>query len=399
MRQYGAGAAAGPFKAGRVGTASCRIVLLLLAVSLALSCATALNAQSWSAGIIDPSAGQFSSLKFDVYGNGHVSYMEPSANELRYGFWDHNLRQWFRTTVDKTGGFCSLVLDSHQHPHISYLTYGGGLTYAHWDGAAWQKQRIPVPSRTIEFYTSIALDKNDYPIISFYEVDNAEAERLVRLRTVAWNGKFWALTTVDATKGSGKFNSVAADSKGHLHIAYADVNYENASVRYAYWNTEAWKVEVLEGVGSPGSSAADPRNQECWSVSMVLDKDDNPHLTYTDVSHLLVKYAVKKEGHWRIEAIDSLGREGYPDRNGISLDGEGNPYISYYDARAGMLKVAHRQNQKWMVEIVDRGPVGLQSSLQIDHGAIWVTYADEAGGGLRFAHRPWDATGTAGQGP
>ena len=37
-----------------------------------------------------------------------------------------------------------------------------------------------------------------------------------------WNGKFWALTTVDSTLGTGKFNSIAVDSKGHPHIAYAD---------------------------------------------------------------------------------------------------------------------------------------------------------------------------------
>ena len=86
--------------------------------------------------------------------------------------------------------------------------------------------------------------------------------------------------------------------------------------------------------------------------------------------------------------MDSLAKEGYPDRNGIALDDQGNPYISYYDAGAGLLKVAHRQGQKWAAEVVDRGFVGFQSSLRIDHGAIWVTYADQASGGLKFARRP-----------
>ena len=337
-------------------------------------------------------------MKFDVYGNAHVSYMAAYANELRYGFWDHMLNKWFTTTVDRTGGFCSLVLDSHQRPHISYLGYGGGLTYARWDGASWIKQKIPIKARTIEFYTSIALDQDDHPSISFYEVDNAEGERLARMRTVWWNGKFWALTTVDSTRGSGKFNSIAVDSKGHSHVAYAVVNYESASVRYAYWNSESWKTEVLEGVGSSAPShPGEPPNQACWSVSMLLDKDDNPHITYTDVSHLLVKYATKKSGHWKIEPVDSLGREGYPDRNGIGLDDEGNPYISYYDASAGLLKMAHRQGQKWAVEVVDGGSVGLQSSLQIDHGTIWVIYTDEANGGLKFARRTLGATDAPGQ--
>ena len=369
---------------GRAG----RTIILLLLVSC---CGAAVNAAEWRRDVVDPAAGMFSSMKFDIYGNAHVSYMDPSRNELRYGFWDHSLKKWFTTKVDGSAGFCSLALDSHQRPHISYQAYGGGLMYARWDGASWQKQKIPIGAREIGFYTSIALDQNDNPRISFYEVDNAEGDRLVRLRTVTWNGKFWELTTVDSTKGSGKFNSIAVDSKGQPHIAYANVNYENAGLRYAYWNGKSWKTEILEGDGQPGPTCA-PRCETAYSVSMVLDKGDNPHVTYTDVPNHLVKYATKKDGHWRFEAVDSLAKEGYPDRNGIALDDVGNPYISYYDAGAGVLKVAHREGQKWAAEVVDQGFIGFQSSLQIDHGAIWVTFADLTGGSLKVAHRPLDGT-------
>jgi hypothetical protein len=358
-----------------IGRACCRIVLLVMAAS----CATAVRAAEWRVDVVDASAGMFSSMKFDLYGNAHVSYLDPSQHQLRYAFWDHILRKWFNTNVDKSGGPCTLALDSHQRPHISYLNYGGGLMYAHWDGASWQKQKIPVPSRTVEFYTSIALDQNDHPSISFYEVDNGEGERVGRLRSLMWNGKFWALTTVDHTLGTGKFNSIAVDSSGHPHIAYATVNYENASLRYGYWNGESWKTQIVEGGREPAPS---------WSVSMVLDKDNNPHVTYTDVSHLLVKYATKRDGQWKIESVDSLTKQGYPDRNGIALDDQGNLYMSYYDAGAGLLKVAHREGQKWVAEVVDGGFAGLQSSLQIDHGAIWITYASEADGGLKVARRP-----------
>ena len=363
-----------------IGRAGCRIVLLLLATS----CATTVNAAEWRVDIVDPSAGMFSSMKFDLYGNAHVSYLDPSENQLRYAFWDHMLKKWFTTNVDRSGGFCTLVLDSHQRPHISYHAYGGGLMYARWDGASWQKQRISIATREVGFYTSIALDQNDHPSISFYETISADGSLVGRLRSITWNGEFWALTTVDSDRGSGKFNSIAVDSKGHPHITYGNVNYENASLRYGYWNGESWKTEIVEGAGKPGSS--------CWSVSMVLDKGDNPHVTYTDVPHLLVKHATKKNGQWIIEAVDSLVKVGYPDRNGIVLDDQGNPYISYYDAGAGLLKVAHRQGQKWAAEVVDRGFAGLQSSLQIDHDAIWVTFADETGGRLKFAHRPLKET-------
>jgi hypothetical protein len=362
------------------------LILLLLAVS----CATGANAADWDVSVVDPLAGMFSSMQFDVYGNAHVSYLYPIEHQLRYAFWDHILNKWFTTNLDRSGGFSSLALDSHQHPHISYHDYAGGLMYAHWNGVSWQKQAIPIAAKDISFYTSIALDQDDHPSISFYEVETGEGDRLLRLRSVRWNGDFWALTTVDETKGSGKFNSIAVDSKGRPHIAYGNVQYENASMRYAHWNGASWEDEILEGEGKPGSSS--------WSVAMVLGKDDNPHITYTDIPHLLVKYATKKDGKWKIEAVGSLAREGYPDRNGIALDDRGNVYISYFDAGTGSLKVAHRQDQKWVAEIVDHGSLGFQSSLRIDHGVIWVTYSNVIGNVLKVAHRPLDGTEARGQG-
>lgn len=348
-------------KMGFMGWAGCRIVLCLLAASYA----AVLHAAKWEGGVVDSSAGLFSSMKFDSFGNAHVAYLDPTRNQLRYGFWDRTLNKWFTETLGSSGGFCSLVLDSHQHPHISHQRYGGGLMYAHFDGASWQNQRISISAVEIAFYTSIALDKKDRPIISFYETVSADNALLVRLRTVTWNGEYWALTTVDSAKGSGKFNSIAVDSEGSPSVAYANVNFENASLRYAHWTGESWKIEIVDGEEPPGST--------CYSVSMILDKNDNPHIVFTDIPHLLVKYATKKNGRWKVEAVDSLVREGYPDRNGIALDDGGNPYVSYYDAGAGVVRVAHREGQKWMTETLDRGFAGLESSLQIDHGFIWIT--------------------------
>jgi hypothetical protein len=364
------------------GPVTC-IVVLLLAASYAMAATTV----EWRVGIVDTAGGSFSSMKFDKDGNGHVSYLDPVENQLRYGFWDHVLRKWFTTTVDRSAGFCSLTLDSHQRPHISHMDYGGGLKYAYWDGVTWHTEKISIAARDIEFYTSIALDHNDLPSISFYEPIAADGSLLVRLRCARWNGKYWAVTTVDTDKGSGKFNSIAIDSKGNPRIAYGNVNYENASLRYSYWTGESWKTDIVEGEGKPGTS--------CWSVAMVLDKDDNPHITYTNVPELLVKYATKKDGHWKIEAVDSLARQGYPDRNAITLDDHGNPYLSYYDAGAGVVKLAYREGQKWFSEVIDRGFSGYESAVAIYHGVIWLTYADETGGTLKFARRPLGETEAA----
>jgi hypothetical protein len=348
---------------------------------LAMSCLIlhAAGDGDWLTKVVDSGAGdKFSSLRIDTYGNAHVAHFDEPRKQLNYSFWDHSLNKWFTAPIDFTSGFCSLALDSKQRPHISYPDGTGKVREAYWDGVAWQKRNIEINARVIDYYTSIAIDSNDNPSISFYEEIGVGGNQ-GRLRMVTWNGKFWALRTVDGDEGSGKFNSIAIDSLGNPQIAYGNVEYKNASLRYARWNGESWNLEILEGAGKPGTSM--------WSVSLLLDKMDVPHIAYTDVRNQTVKYGTAKGGRWELRAVDSVAKVAYPDRNGIALDSRGNPYISYYDAGLGLLKVAHLSENKWVTEVVDQNYTGYTSSLQIAQGYIWVTYADEASGRLKFARR------------
>lgn len=357
------------------------IILIVLA-----SAAARVNAADWRQEVVDTSGSKFSSLRIDRYGNAHVAYVDESQNLLKYGFWDHKLDKWFTTSLDNTAGYCSLALDSQQHPHISYIDYGAKLNYTHWNGSSWETQLIPIKAKDISFYTSITVDANDNPSISFYEYWGGGENYLLHLRNVSWNGKFWEVRTVDSTAGSGKFNSITTDSADHQNIAYANVKTENAGLRYARWNGHSWDIEVLEGSGS---------EYQIFSVAIVLDKSDNPHIAYTDFRHQLVKYATRRNGKWQLQVVDSLAQAGYPDRNGIAVDEEGHPYISYYDAGRGILKLAHLEGQKWVTEVVDENSAGFTSSLQIVNRTIWLTYASENGVGLKFAYRPQLAANTA----
>jgi len=351
-------------------------VRILLA---ALAVLAAANAGTWEIGTVDGAiGGSFSSLKIDTFGNAHVAYVAESGGILQYSFWDHRLRKWFTTNLDQATGFCTLVLDSKQRPHISYPQFGN-LKYAYWDGSAWQKQSVQVPSKETTFYTSIALSPGDNPSISYYENISGSAEQMLRLRIVARNSNYWELVTVDQQRGSGKFNSLAIDSAGRPHVAYGNVQYENASLRYAYWDGTQWNKQILEGAGVPGTYRQ--------AVMLFLDKHDIPHIAYLDTLTLIVKYATQVHGKWELHSIDSIGSAAYPDRNGIALDEQGTPYISYYDAKIGVLKVAYPQQQKWMTEVVDSGFAGFTSSLQIYDGTIWVTYSGGPAAPLRFARR------------
>lgn len=353
-------------------------------IRLAMPCLliASLQAAEWKTEIVDPrGGGRFGSLLLDKAGNAHASYVNDELHQLKYAFWDRLLGKWFVMTVDNScAGFSSMTLDSKQHPHIAYEEYGTQrLKYAHWDGFAWKLETIRLSARLIEYYTSIALDPNDRPIITYYEVIGAESPAfLLHLRSAEWTGEFWQNSTIDWTSGSGKFNSVSRNAEGHTGVAYANVKYENSSLRYAHWNGKSWDIDVLEGAEGP---------HPVYSVSMLLDKEDIPHITYTDVAKHQLKYATRQDGKWELQVVDRLIKEGFPDRNGIALDNDGNPYISYYDAGMGALKMAHCEGAKWKPEVVDRDFAGFTSSIQIRDRQIFITYFDSMENSFKCARR------------
>jgi hypothetical protein len=289
-------------------------------------------------------------------------------------------------TVAEGASFPSLVLDSKQHPQISFADSGTirgcKLRYAHWDGTSWTKEVIPLAADTVAYYTSIVLDAKDNPSVSFYEYDGPRGTDFrVRMRVVAREDGYWQVRTVDGQNQSGKFNSMDIDTQGHIHLAYANVNAGTAGMRYAFWNGQKWTAEEVDGRAQNNGELVG------FSAFILLDKKGDPHITYTNYTTPTIKYAVRRNGTWQAEAVDTIAWMGYPDRNSIALDDDGNPYIGYYDAKKGLLKVAHRVAQKWMVNAVDGNGAGFTSSLQIYKGTIWISYADEANGALKVARR------------
>jgi hypothetical protein len=357
--------------------------LLVAGTFLTFLTGTPSVAAQWQIQTIDGGGpGRFSSLKVDKDGNVHVAYVIQDENfyPLRYAFWDHRIKHWFVMNVAQYASFCSLALDSKQRPHISWADQGGGkLRYSHWDGSTWQTQALPLNSEHIAYFTSIALD-NDRPSISFYEYRGPKDSDLkIRLRIVMWNGKYWELRTIDSQEGSGKFNALATDTQGHLHLAYANVSADQAGMRYAYWDGNSWMQELVEDIHQNNHYVGQ-------SANIAVDKDGKPHLCYMDSSVFLVKYAVRKGGRWEIQVVDQILRHGYPDRNSIALDDNGVPFVSYYDSGRGVLKVAQQVRGRWVSEIVDKNSSGFTSSLQFDHGTLWVSYSDELNGALKVAN-------------
>jgi hypothetical protein len=82
---------------------------------------------------------------------------------------------WSLDTVDVVSGYVpkgtSLVLDTQDHPHLSYHTQTA-LRYAAWDGAFWQIETIDaVDTGVYEYGTSLALDAYGHPHIAHVSAD------------------------------------------------------------------------------------------------------------------------------------------------------------------------------------------------------------------------------------
>jgi hypothetical protein len=355
----------------------------LLLVLLACCASVRLYASGWKVETVDAGGGgKYTALAVDKSGNAHATYFNEAAHELKYAFRDGRLSKWFVMTVDdRCAGFPSITLDSKQRPHIAYLEYGTGrLKYARWDGRSWNLQTVRLNALLLEYYTSIALDADDHPILAFYQVLGTDPGAFVlHLRTVRWTGALWQVETIDGNYGSGKFNSMSASSDGSFHLAYANVKDETASLRYARWNGKAWDSTILQGLETA---------HRTHSVALAVDTHNTPHITYTDALNNHLRYGTQKAGKWQFQTIDLLAREGFPDRNGIAVDDAANVYLSYHDAGRGILKVAYRQDSRWVAEIVDSGAVGYTSSIQIAGSELIVVYYDAETNSLRCAIRP-----------
>jgi hypothetical protein len=340
----------------------------------------------WTIETVDASGtGKYSSLRIDKDGNAHLAYvLDDGSHALKYAYWDRMQHKWYTMTVATGASFCSLALDSQQRPHVSYNDYGTAsgsrLRYAHWTGSEWMVQAVPLDSDVIAYYTSIVLDAVDQPMISFYEYRGRKDTNIrIRLRVVNRNGNQWEVRTVDPDEGSGKFNSMALDPKGHVILAYANVDALRTSARIALWDGKVWDSRQID--------MTIQQNVLGYSMGLALDLEGNPHMSYWDISVPLVKYASVQNGRVLIEVVDSDRLPAYWDRNAIALAPDGQPYTSYYDARRGELRLAHKEGRAWKVEVVDSGYAGFTSSLQIDRDTIWIAYADEGQQSLKVARR------------
>ena len=319
----------------------------------------------WARETVEEGApsGLHTSLVLGPTGAPHVTYVDRGADAVKYAVL--RPRGWEIDVVDAHGGFIgdtSLFLDATQRPHVSYFNgRAGTVMYAVWNGSAWQ--RTPVDRGSFQGPNSLAVDSSG-------SVHLAYAFFNTKLQYAFWDGIDWIIEQVDTRSLAVHHVSLSLDSEDRPHIAY----YGDASLTYASRSGQAWTIETVDASGNTGLYA-----------SLALDSLDIAHVAYRDFVSQELRYARRANGSWHVATVDSAGDAGW--FASITVDEESVVHIAYYERLDSELRHARRQADAWFVERVDsEGVVGWHSSVAVDaNGDPHITYYDWSRGSLRYA--------------
>lgn len=308
------------------------------------------------------------SIAVDDFDKPHI--VSVINSEIIYMKWDG--LQWTNTSLGSASGIISTVLDSKNQPHITYTdsSLGGGVKYSRLLGSSWQTEK-PVSSGS---YSSIDLDSDDFASFSYVLGVGSY------LGYAEYNGSDWTIITLDNGVDLNTQTSLKIDLNNNVHIVYYDSIL--SSIKYANCTSDCtnslnWdKITIDSTVGSSS-----------WP-SLALTNSGKPRIAYRNQSSNNLVYAscdsnCNIPANWNFETADNSTQVSF--YISLALDSNDNPHISYY--RDDNLYYAYKEGSNWSIEIVDSdSSVGRYNSIALDkYDNVYISYEDDGNSLLKTA--------------
>jgi len=243
--------------------------------------------------------GNYDSLKIDSQDNVHISYESNAINNMDLRYATLTDSTWSYTNPETSGvvgAYTSLAFDSWNLPHISHTGFGYNNNYNNFvllyttpgSGSELIDTSSSNQWQNGFSYTSLALDSNDHPHISYIANKNSDWSGYLKYATKDNTG--WHVENVDTGTIFGE-TSVAVDGQGNPSIAYYDAGQDQIKVAEKVGGT--WNIMVVDEGSVQGM------------CSIVLSPDNIPHVSYVKDNQL--KYASTAEPQLpRIEPTTTL---------------------------------------------------------------------------------------------
>ncbi len=258
----------------------------------------------------------------------------------------------------------SIQIDANNNVHTSSIDpsgFGGdGVEYAYLDGSNWQVEAIGSGPIMYANTTSLALDKQGNPHITYY---NDGTQDLMYATKDMGN---WSITIVDSAGDVGQFSSLVLDSLDVPYISYYQHLGDTIGViKIAVWENSEWNITNIDTLYYVSIGFTGARNM----TSLTLDTQMNLHLTYSDEK--ILKYANWNGSNWQRETILDVSNTStvLGQLTSLQLDTEGYVHVCYYEVTniplRGIVKyvtnklittVEHETNSKWNFELKQNFP-------------------------------------------
>ncbi len=208
------------------------------------------------------------------------------------------------------------------------------LQYGAYDGNGWTFQNSVPNSGTFCYglNTSIDLDSSGNPHILFCRAADWSADGDLVHATLGSSG--WVFDTIDGGSPVGRFATLAIDADDRLHGVWLDINAGDTTqgtVRYGTRDpmTGSWTVTTLDSLRDVLIGFSHARK----STSIALDSAGDPHVAYADTT--LIRYAVRRDGIWQTTTVLRDLAAIYKSLVVLRLDGQDRPGIVFWQSDGG----------------------------------------------------------------